>query len=131
MCSSRCPTTRSMSSTSRRTRPRLSAPSQSASSLPVLASTRPATSRSSPIAATNSISVLSIKGTDVKLIDTVPMGDSVAHVTFTPDGKRALAVKFPAHKVAVLDVDGRKVTSGEARSAHRPLALQRRGRSGR
>src|SRR6266851_84851 len=57
-----------------------------------------------------SISVLSIKGTDVKLIDTIPMGESVAHVTFTPDGKRALAVKFPAHKVSVLDVAGDKVT---------------------
>ena len=78
-----------------------------------------------------SISVLSIKGTDVKLIDTMPMGESVAHVTFTPDGKRALAVKFPAHKVTVLDVNGRQGDLGEARSAHWPLALQRRGRSER
>lgn len=54
--------------------------------------------------ADNSISVLSIQGKDVKLVDTVPMGDQVAAVAFTPDGKRALAVKFPAHKVAVLDV---------------------------
>src|SRR5208283_2601017 len=44
------------------------------------------------------------------LIDTVPMGESVAAVKFTPDGKRALAVKFPNHKVAVLDVEGTKVT---------------------
>ena len=29
---------------------------------------------------------------------------------FTPDGKRALATKFSAHKVALLDVDGDKVT---------------------
>jgi len=57
-----------------------------------------------------SISVLSIQHDEVKLIDTVPMGDVVAHVVFTPDGKRALAVKFPAHKVAVLDVEGQKVT---------------------
>jgi len=57
-----------------------------------------------------SISVLSIQHDEVKLIDTVAMGDSVAHVVFTPDGKRALAVKFPAHKVAVLEVEGRKVT---------------------
>jgi DNA-binding beta-propeller fold protein YncE len=54
--------------------------------------------------------VLSIKGTDVKVIDTVAMGDSVSHVIFTPDGKRALATKFPAHKVSVLDVAGDKVT---------------------
>ncbi len=57
-----------------------------------------------------SISVLSIQHDEVKLIDTVPMGDSVAHVVFTPDGKRALAVKFPAHKVALLEVEGQKVT---------------------
>src|SRR5206468_2998129 len=58
----------------------------------------------------NSISVLSINGTDVKVTDTVPMPDSVAHVIFTPDGKRALAVRFPAHKVSVLDIAGDKVT---------------------
>src|SRR5437870_11611243 len=57
-----------------------------------------------------SISVLSIQGNEVKLVDTVPIGDTVAHVVFTPDGKRALAVKFPAHKVAVLSVEGQKVT---------------------
>lgn len=60
--------------------------------------------------ADNSISVLSIKGKEVKLIDTVPMGEMVAHVAFTPDGKRALAAKFPGHKIAVLSVDGQKVT---------------------
>jgi DNA-binding beta-propeller fold protein YncE len=58
----------------------------------------------------NSISVLSIDGTDVKITDTVAMPDSVAHVMFTPDGKRALAVRFPAHKVSVLDIAGDKVT---------------------
>jgi DNA-binding beta-propeller fold protein YncE len=57
-----------------------------------------------------SIAVLSIKGTEVKLIDTVPMGDVVSHVVFTPDGKRAIAAKFPAHKISFLDVDGEKVT---------------------
>jgi len=60
--------------------------------------------------ADNSISVLSIQGKDVKLVDTVPMGEQVAAVAFTPDGKRALAVKFPGHKVALLEVDGQKVT---------------------
>src|SRR6202795_2300496 len=43
----------------------------------------------------NSISVLSIDGTDVKITDTVAMPDSVAHVMFTPDGSRALGVRFP------------------------------------
>ena len=32
------------------------------------------------------------------------------HVVFTPDGKHALALKSPDNKVAVLDVDGDKVT---------------------
>ena len=38
------------------------------------------------------------------------MGEQVAHVAFTPDGKRALAAKFPGNKVALLDVNGDKVT---------------------
>ena len=38
------------------------------------------------------------------------MGDTVAHATFTPDGKGALVAKFPAHKVSLLDVKGDKVT---------------------
>jgi DNA-binding beta-propeller fold protein YncE len=58
----------------------------------------------------NSVSVLSVDGTDVKVTDTVSFPDSVAHVQFTPDGKRALAVRFPAHKVSILDVAGGKVT---------------------
>jgi DNA-binding beta-propeller fold protein YncE len=60
--------------------------------------------------ADNSISVLSIQGKDVKLVDTVLMGEQVAAVAFTPDGQRALAVKFPGHKAALLEVDGQKVT---------------------
>ena len=63
--------------------------------------------------ADKSISVLSVKGTDVKVIDTVDMGDIVSHVVFTPDGKRALATKFNAHKVSLLDVNGDKVTYGK------------------
>nr|WP_256469601.1 YncE family protein [Bradyrhizobium sp. 142] len=58
----------------------------------------------------NSISVLSVNGTDFKVTDTIAMPDSVAHVVFTPDGKRALAVRFAAHKVSVLDIAGDKVT---------------------
>ena len=34
----------------------------------------------------------------------------VSHVVFTPDGKHALALKSPDNKVAVLDIDGGKVT---------------------
>jgi DNA-binding beta-propeller fold protein YncE len=64
--------------------------------------------------ADKSISVLSVKGTEAKLIDTVDMGDIVSAVAFTPDGKRVLATKFNAHKVALLDVDGDKVTYSKA-----------------
>jgi DNA-binding beta-propeller fold protein YncE len=35
--------------------------------------------------ADKAIGVLSIQGTDVKLVDAVPVGDIVAHVAFTPD----------------------------------------------
>jgi len=57
-----------------------------------------------------SISVLSIHGTDVKLVGSVDMGDEVSAVVFTPDGKHALASKASANKVALLDVDGDTVT---------------------
>lgn len=60
--------------------------------------------------ADKSISVLSVNGSDVKVVGTVPTDDIVSHVTFTPDGKRALATKFNNHKVTVLSVDGEKVT---------------------
>src|SRR5215813_4680412 len=40
--------------------------------------------------ADNSISVLAIQGKQVRLVDTVVIGEHVAHVAFTPDGKRAL-----------------------------------------
>src|SRR5262249_43409289 len=60
-----------------------------------------------------SISVLSIQGNDVKLIDTVPMDDEVASVAFTPDGKRALVTKFAAHKIALLEINGQKVTNAK------------------
>jgi DNA-binding beta-propeller fold protein YncE len=55
-------------------------------------------------------SVLSVKGTDVQVSDTIDMGGIVAHAVFTPDGKRALVVKFNDHKVSLLDVNGDKVT---------------------
>ena len=60
--------------------------------------------------ADNSITVLRIAGKKVTVIGSVPMGEQVAHVVFTPDGKRALAAKFPGHKIAFLNVDGEKVT---------------------
>jgi DNA-binding beta-propeller fold protein YncE len=59
------------------------------------------------------VSVLSISGKEVKVTDTVTVGDgkeSVAAVAITPDGKRALVAKGNANKVSVLAIDGGKVT---------------------
>src|SRR5262249_25407886 len=61
-----------------------------------------------------SISVLSIAGKDVSLVGSVPVEDEVAAVAITPDGKRALAVKFAGNKAAVLKIDGTKVTYDKA-----------------
>jgi DNA-binding beta-propeller fold protein YncE len=63
--------------------------------------------------ADGTISVLSIRGKDVLVVDTVPIGaaaDQLSAVAITPDGKRALAVKSAANKVALLSIDGEKVT---------------------
>src|SRR4051794_37937647 len=38
--------------------------------------------------ADNSVGVITIVGRDVKLVDTVVMGDSIGHVAFSPDGRR-------------------------------------------
>jgi DNA-binding beta-propeller fold protein YncE len=59
------------------------------------------------------ISVLTIDGSDVKVVDTVKVGeptDSVSAVAITPDGKRALATKSAANKIALLTIEGEKVT---------------------
>jgi DNA-binding beta-propeller fold protein YncE len=63
--------------------------------------------------AAGSVSVLSIKGKEVKVIDTIEIGaagDQVSTIAITPDGKRALAVKSTANKVALLSIDGEKVS---------------------
>src|SRR5262249_44854086 len=59
--------------------------------------------------ADNSITVLTISGKDVKVTDTIPMGDSVAHVAIPADGTKALAIKPVANTVAFLKIDGQKV----------------------
>ena len=59
------------------------------------------------------ISVLAIRGRDVLVIGTVPIGtpeDQVSAVAITPDGKHALATRPAANKVALLTIDGDKVT---------------------
>ncbi len=69
--------------------------------------------------AENSVSVLSIEGMTVKVIDTVALSapgapsEQVSSVAITPDGKRALVSKFASHKVALLDIDGQKVSYGK------------------
>ncbi len=64
------------------------------------------------------VSVLSIAGKEVKVTDTVTVGEGKDHVTaiaITPDGKRALVAKSAANKIAVLTIDGGKVTYDKAR----------------
>lgn len=58
------------------------------------------------------VSLLSIKGTDVTVSDTVTIGspaDQVSAAVFTPDGRRVLAVKFASNKVSVLEVQDSKL----------------------
>jgi DNA-binding beta-propeller fold protein YncE len=62
--------------------------------------------------ADGTISVLSIRGKDVLVVDTVTVGtgaDMVSAVAITPDGKRALVAKAAANKVALLSINGQKV----------------------
>src|SRR5260221_8788017 len=63
------------------------------------------------------ISVLSIAGKEVKVADTVNVGagpDQVSAVAITPDGKRALAAKAAANKIALLSIDNGKVSHDKA-----------------
>ena len=66
--------------------------------------------------ADNTVSVLSIAGTEVKLIDTVAMAapgapnEQLSAVAITPDGRQALVVKAATGKVALLAIDGQKVS---------------------
>jgi DNA-binding beta-propeller fold protein YncE len=63
--------------------------------------------------ADGTISVLSIRGKDVLVVDTVPVGaaaDQVSAVAITPDGKHALAAKAAANKIALLSIDDQKVS---------------------
>jgi DNA-binding beta-propeller fold protein YncE len=57
-----------------------------------------------------SVVLLSIRGEAVTVLDSVSVGDPVVHVTFTPDGRRALAAKFLHHRVAVLEIANDKLT---------------------
>ena len=66
--------------------------------------------------ADNSVSVLSISGKNVSIVDTVALAPADAPaqqpsaVAITPDGKRALVAEALANKVALLDIDGTTVS---------------------
>ncbi|HEV2675287.1 MAG TPA: beta-propeller fold lactonase family protein [Aliidongia sp.] len=66
--------------------------------------------------ADNTVSVLSIAGTEVKLIDVVALAppgapnQQLSAVAITPDGTQALVVKAANNSVALLKIDGQKVT---------------------
>jgi DNA-binding beta-propeller fold protein YncE len=51
-----------------------------------------------------SVTILSIKGTEVKVTDTIAFPDEVSHVAFTPDSRHALAARNMANVVSVIDV---------------------------
>jgi DNA-binding beta-propeller fold protein YncE len=60
--------------------------------------------------AETSLSILRIQGKTVRFMGRVGTKDQVTHVVFTPDGRRALATKATSDKVALLEVDGLKIT---------------------
>jgi DNA-binding beta-propeller fold protein YncE len=60
--------------------------------------------------ADNSISVLAISGKEVKVVDMITMGDSVAHVAISPDGTKAVAIKPVVNKLAYLKLEGQKAS---------------------
>jgi DNA-binding beta-propeller fold protein YncE len=57
-----------------------------------------------------SVSVLSIQNGVVKSLGDIPMEQEAAAVAITPDGKRAFVCLNLVNKVAVLTIDGQKVT---------------------
>jgi DNA-binding beta-propeller fold protein YncE len=71
--------------------------------------------------ADDTVSVLTIEGMDVKFAGTVSVAGTGDHpapalasaVAITPDGKHALVTKNGANRVALLDIDGAKVTPAQ------------------
>ncbi len=61
-----------------------------------------------------SVSVLSIRNGEVKSLGDVALGDQAAAVVIAPDGKRAFVCLNLVNKIAVLTIDGQKVTYDRA-----------------
>jgi DNA-binding beta-propeller fold protein YncE len=61
-----------------------------------------------------SVSVVSIQNGMVKSLGDIPMEQEAAAVVIAPDGKRAFVCLNLVHKVAVLAIDGQKVTYDKA-----------------
>lgn len=57
-----------------------------------------------------SVSVLSIQNGSVKALEDVPLQQEAAAVAISPDGKRAFVCMNLVNKIAVLTIDGQKVT---------------------
>jgi DNA-binding beta-propeller fold protein YncE len=51
-----------------------------------------------------SLSVLSIQGSNVTLIQTLAISDGPGSVAFTPDGKRVVVTRPAAHKISLFDI---------------------------
>ena len=77
--------------------------------------------------ADGTISVLKIDGTNVTQTGTVQISPGVSHVVFTPDGKRALALKSPDNKVARARHRWRQGELQQARHSDLCVPLQRGG----
>ena len=58
----------------------------------------------------NKVYVIDLKANPPKLADTVTVGKQPSGLSFNPAGNLALATKFNAHKVSLLDINGDKVT---------------------
>jgi DNA-binding beta-propeller fold protein YncE len=61
-----------------------------------------------------SVSVVSIQNGSVKSVGDVPLEQEAAAVAITPDGKRAFVCLNMVNKIAVLAIDGQKVTYDKA-----------------
>ncbi len=61
-----------------------------------------------------SVSVLSIRNGEVKSLGDVALGNQAAAVVIAPDGKRAFVCLNLVNKIAVLAIDGQKVTYDKA-----------------